>query len=102
MIQADYGALRVEIDAGVAFATLDAPPMNLLGPALLGALDAFTCDAAGDARVRVVVLRSADPDFFIAHGDVELLASLPEAPPRLEPAPNHVHQVIDRLRTLPA
>ena len=101
MTREDYGALRVALEGGVAFATIDAPPMNLLGPALLGALDAFGRDVADDARVRVVVLRSADPEFFIAHGDVELIASLPEAPPRSEPEPNFVHQVVDRLRTLP-
>ena len=101
MVENGYGVLRVEVDAGVAFATIDAPPMNLLGPALLGALDSFTRDAAGDDRVRVVVLRSADPEFFIAHGDVELIAALPEGPPRFEATPNFVHRVVDRLRTLP-
>jgi len=101
MVGADYGALRVGIEAGVAFATIDSPPMNLLGPALLGALDALTRDLSGDQRIRVLVLRSADPDFFIAHGDVALLASLPEEPAREEPEPGFVHQVLERLRTLP-
>jgi enoyl-CoA hydratase/carnithine racemase len=94
-----YGVLRVEVDRGVAFATIDAPPMNLLAGPLLTALDAFTRDVAADPAVRVVVLRSADPRFFIAHADVELIAAMP--PPRIDPAPNFVHQVVDRLRTLP-
>lgn len=101
MVENGYGVLRALVDGGVAFATIDAPPMNLLGPALLGALDAFTRDVAEDDRVRVVVLRSADPEFFIAHGDVEMIAALPEGPPHFEATPNFVHRVVDRLRTLP-
>ena len=96
-----YGVLRVEVEHGVAFATIDAPPMNLLGAPLLRALDEFTRAVADDPEVRVVVLRSADPRFFIAHADVEMIAALPESPARLEAEPNFVHQVIDRLRTLP-
>ena len=34
----------------------------------------------GDPSVRVVVFRSADPDFFVMHGDVELLVGLRPAP----------------------
>jgi enoyl-CoA hydratase/carnithine racemase len=100
MADGGQGVLRVEVDRGVAFTTIDAPPMNLLGGRLLAALDAFTRDVAADPAVRVVVLRSADPRFFIAHADVELIAALPEGPPRIESEPNFVHQVVDRLRTL--
>jgi enoyl-CoA hydratase/carnithine racemase len=54
-----------------------------------------------DASVRVLVLRSADPDFFIAHGDVERIARAPEraAPPPVELP--FTHRTLERLRTMP-
>jgi enoyl-CoA hydratase/carnithine racemase len=93
----------MEIDAGVAFATLDAPPINLLGGELLGALDVLGREIAANDAVRVLVLRSANPDFFIAHGDVEVLAQVPEAQASAEPPEElpWVHQCVDRLRTMP-
>ncbi|NQZ96943.1 MAG: enoyl-CoA hydratase/isomerase family protein [Myxococcales bacterium] len=100
----DYasGVLKVDVRDGVAFTRIDAPPMNLLGPALIGALEAFTRDVAEDDDVRVVVLKSADPDFFIAHGDVEGILTMPEGgPAQIATEPSFVHIAIDRLRTLP-
>ena len=64
------GPITTEISEGVATATIDAPPINLLGGELMAALDAVGRETEANADVRVLVLKSANPDFFIAHGDV--------------------------------
>ena len=49
----------------------------------------------------VVVFRSADPEFFIAHADLELIRTLPRTP---QPAPTELgffHALLERWRTLP-
>ena len=73
-------AIRTEVADGVLVATLDVPPINLMGGELLGALDALGQSVAADDAVKVVVLRSAHPDFFVAHGDVETMAPIPVSP----------------------
>jgi enoyl-CoA hydratase/carnithine racemase len=99
----DLKLLSVECEGGVARVTIDAPPMNLLGAELLGELDACTRELERDDALKVAVLRSADPDFFVAHGDVELIARLPETP-AAPPPPTElsgVHRVFERLRCMP-
>lgn len=66
-------ALRWELDGGVALVTIDHPPTNLVDGALIGDLLRLLGEVEDDPAVRVLVLRSADPDFFLMHGDVELL-----------------------------
>ena len=65
--------ISLEVSDGVAFATIDAPPMNLLGNDLLGAIAALAAEVGASDTVRVLVLQSANPDFFIAHFDVEAI-----------------------------
>lgn len=91
-------ALSYEVDDGVAVATIDHPPSNLLdGPFFIALLDLLAALEA-DISVRVLVLRSADPDFFLMHGDVAMLKDL--APPYTEAAePNVAAATFDRLRT---
>jgi enoyl-CoA hydratase/carnithine racemase len=60
----------VRNEGGVLFAGISAPPMNLLGPALVRDLVDLIRRAEADGAVRVVVFESADPDYFIAHVDV--------------------------------
>ncbi|MDH3687396.1 MAG: enoyl-CoA hydratase/isomerase family protein, partial [Myxococcales bacterium] len=52
---------------------------------------------------RVVVVQSNDPDFFIAHADVELILQLPVPEPGAPPsaAPNPFHAMVERFRTMP-
>jgi enoyl-CoA hydratase/carnithine racemase len=96
-----YEGLRVAVDAGVATVTIDHPPLNLLDLTLIGALDDAGRALSADDAVRVVVLRSANPDFFIAHADVRLIQRLPTTPP---PKPTELglfHAMVDRFRTMP-
>jgi enoyl-CoA hydratase/carnithine racemase len=95
------GPIRVTRGAGIAWVTLDAPPMNLLGGPLMGALAGLVESLERDATTRVAVLRSADPDFFVAHGDVETIVSVPVAPVPEATELNFVHQLFERIRRLP-
>src|ERR1700758_5314940 len=48
--------------------------MNLLGPELVGDLVSLIQKAEADDTVDVLVFKSADPDYFIAHVDVTRIA----------------------------
>ena len=62
--------LKLSSEGAVLFAEIAAPPMNLLGPALVRDLVSLIRLAEGDDSVTVVVFRSADPDYFISHVDL--------------------------------
>lgn len=92
----------LEIDRGVAIATIDAPPINVMTIPLYLALVQLTAEVEANADVKVLVLRSANPDFFIAHFDVEAILQFPtEGEPQRESTPNPFHQMCERLRTMP-
>jgi len=97
----EHEGLRVEIDERVAFVTLDHPPVNLFDAVLIGSLGNLAGELADDAGVGAVVVRSADPEFFIAHADLGLIQALPrdrtDRPERLE----FIHVFMERWRTLP-
>lgn len=93
--------IRITRESGIAWITLDAPPMNLLGAPLMGALLGLVDLLERDDTTRVAVFRSADPDFFVAHGDVVSITSVPMTPAPEATAINFVHQLFERLRRLP-
>src|SRR5438128_4209803 len=97
----EHEGLRVEIDERVAFVTLDHPPVNLFDAVLIGSLGNLAGELADDTGVGAVVVRSADPEFFIAHADLGLIQALPrdrtDRPGRLE----FIHVFMERWRTLP-
>ena len=96
-----YKCLEIRVEHGVAFVTLNHPPINLFDLALIGEMDRIGRELEADPEVRVVVINSADADFFIAHADVNLILSLPdEAPPR-PTEPSFFQQMVDRFRSMP-
>ena len=67
---AAFETLKVCQEGGVLFAEIAAPPMNLLGPELVRDLVSLIQGAEANAAVRVLVFKSADPDYFISHVDL--------------------------------
>ena len=97
----DYSCLKIRSEAGVATVTIDHPPINLFDLALIGEMDRLGRELAHDDAVRVVVLESADPEFFIAHADVNLILSIPEEALAAASEPSLFQQMVDRFRTMP-
>ena len=67
MRYADYNCFQFRFDSGVAFVSINHPPINLLDEVLSPEFDRLGRELETDESVRVVVLQSALPDFFIAH-----------------------------------
>ncbi len=78
-----FETLRVKRDDAVLFVEIAAPPMNLLGTALVRDLVSLIQDAEADDGVKLLVFRSADPDYFIAHVDVTQVQAYREEAARL-------------------
>ncbi|KST61052.1 3-hydroxyacyl-CoA dehydrogenase [Methylobacterium sp. GXS13] len=71
--------VRYEVDGGVAVLTLANPPVNALGAALRGALDAALARAEADESVRAVVL-AAEGKVFVGGADISEFGKPPQAP----------------------
>jgi len=69
-VVAVFETLKVRKESAVLFADIAAPPMNLLGPELVRDLVSLIERAEADQAVKVLVFKSADPDYFISHVDV--------------------------------
>ena len=97
----DYKLLKIRVDQGVLFATIDNPPINLLNNELYGEFGKLAEDVSKDDNIKVIVFDSADPDYFICHYDVSLLLLYPDkAPPK--PTELHFgHQMQELYRTMP-
>jgi len=98
----DYETLHVVVDDGVAWVTIDAPPMNVMVRQLFIDLAKFGSAVAIDDDVRVVVLRSDDPDFFIAHFDVAAILEFPiDGEPERAAELGGFHRMCETYRTMP-
>jgi enoyl-CoA hydratase/carnithine racemase len=66
----DLETLTVKIDGTVLYATFDHPPLNILDEALVHDLDLLIENVESSDGVRVVVFKSGNPDYFLAHADL--------------------------------
>ena len=95
------GNLIVTTHEGVATVVVDHPPINLMTvDVFLEAADVIERLSVDD-DVRVVVLRSANPEWFIAHFDVEAILGFPTDQVPSPTELNAFHRMCETLRTMP-
>lgn len=98
----EYTRIHCVKQAGILTATIDNPPVNVMDLALYQDLMALTIEVENDDDIKVVVFDSADPDFFIAHFDVELILRMPvDTQPMKSAELNDFHKMCQRVRTMP-
>ncbi len=95
-----FKLLKIRINGGVAFVTIDNPPVNMLSLQLIAELSSFARKVEKDDDVRVIVFDSADPDFFIAHFDVDSLLITPDEEPTKSTQLEGMHPLLEAFRTM--
>ena len=98
----EFDTLQIDIAGSVLTATINNPPVNVMTPRLYMDLVNFTSQVEQDERIKVVVFDSADPDFFIAHFDVEAILQFPiDKPAEKSLEMSDFHLMCERVRTMP-
>lgn len=80
MAYEDYKLLEIAREGAIITATINAPPINIITLDLFGELARLAIELEADESALVVVIKSADPDFFFAHFDVEALIDIADGP----------------------
>jgi enoyl-CoA hydratase/carnithine racemase len=95
-----YKLLRISRDGPLVTAVIDAPPINVITMELFGELAALAMELEADASALVFVLKSADPDFFLAHFDVGVLIAMADAPAPPTEESNAYHAMCHRFQAM--
>ena len=97
----DYEFLKVEIENRLAEVIISNPPINLMTPELYNELTSLCVELEEDDALSVIVFRSSNPDFFIAHFDVEAILTFPvnDEAKRVDEL-NPFHEMCERVRTM--
>jgi enoyl-CoA hydratase/carnithine racemase len=101
-----YRSIRITTEGAAAWVTIDHPPLNVLDAVLMPELNDFAGRVAQDEAIQVIVFQSADPDFFIPHGDMNFV-NAPETLMSLDlgdPGTEHLNPMMrlhERIRVLP-
>lgn len=97
-----YQKIRISRDGKIVTAVIDNPPINLITLELYGELARLSEELAADKDALVFVLKSANPDFFLAHFDVGAILSFPTDRPavRESAGTNAYHAMCERFGTM--
>lgn len=96
-----YQLLDVAMQGRIATVVINNPPINIITPALYQELASLVAELKDNNQLTVVVFKSADPDFFIAHYDVSNILEFPtEGDAERSTELNDFHVMCERLRTM--
>ena len=97
-----YTTFKAEQNEGVLTVTIDHPPVNLQGQAMLADLNNLAMSLERDPETKVVVFQSAHPEIWVCHYDTNLLKDMStEAVPRDEAKLLDLQTVLERISKVP-
>ncbi|RSM58582.1 enoyl-CoA hydratase/isomerase family protein [Kibdelosporangium aridum] len=67
-----YSTLQATSENGVLRVVLDNPPVNVLGAVMMREVRDLLAAVRADSSVKVIVFESANPEFFLAHVDIQI------------------------------
>ena len=79
-LRAPAGPFAITVDGHVADVSIDHPPSNIFDDQFTVALRDLLDRCEADPDVRVLLFHSADPDFFVMHGDARATLAMQVAP----------------------
>ena len=95
-----YRTLHVSQDQSVLWVTFDHGDINLLDIEMIREIDQLSHELEAEETCNVVVFQSSNPEFFIAHADVDLIRSLGEVVEKPKELNLYV-AALERIRKLP-
>lgn len=97
-----FQLISLHLEDRVCWATIDAPPINVMTLPLFAELMRLASSVATDDDIGALVLQSADPDFFIAHFDVAAILQFPtDGEPTRASRLGPFHEMCETFRTMP-
>lgn len=98
----NFKTFNAVADAGVLTVTIDFPPVNVQGQAMLEDLNSLAMRLERDRETKVVVFQSAHPEIWVCHYDTELLKDMSaEAVSREEAKLLDLQSVLERISRVP-
>src|SRR5256885_3877565 len=91
------GPFAVTVDGHVADVSIDHPPTNIFDGQFTVALRDLLDRCEADPDVRVLLFHSADPDFFVMHGDARAFMEVQVAPGTEVAAPDPTAALLERV-----
>ncbi len=97
----DFKLVKVTVDGRVADVTISNPPVNVITMDLFAELTKLSAALKADPELTVVVVKSADPDFFLAHFDVTAILERPtDFEPQRDAQLKSFHALCERFRRM--
>ncbi|MBC7005402.1 enoyl-CoA hydratase/isomerase family protein [Photobacterium sp. BZF1] len=98
----NFTTFTVNVEEGIAWVTIDFPPVNVQGQEMLADLNSLALRLERDREVKVVVFQSAHPEIWVCHYDTNLLRDMSkDAVARNDAKLLDLQSVLERISKLP-
>ena len=97
-----FTTFRTKQKDGILTVTIDYPPVNLQGQAMLADLNSLAMRLERDSKTKVVIFQSAHPEIWVCHYDTNLLKDMStEAVARNEAQLLDLQAILERISKVP-